>query len=131
MAWHTARPHAPLHAHTCAFAPTRPNPATYGVRAPALPALPAIGRDLAIAQPNDRQLIISVYFLGLGIGSLLFGVLSDRYGRKKVLAWAMLLFILSSMACAAAQTSGNAEPAEKYQMEKGTHVCHSELTKAV
>ena len=71
---------------------------------PMLPALPAIGRDLAIAQPNDRQLIISVYFLGLGIGSLLFGVLSDRYGRKKVLAWAMLLFILSSMACAAAQS---------------------------
>ena len=71
---------------------------------PMLPALPAIGRDLAIAQPNDRQLIISVYFLGLGVGSLLFGVLSDRYGRKRVLGWAMVLFILSSMACAAAQS---------------------------
>jgi DHA1 family bicyclomycin/chloramphenicol resistance-like MFS transporter len=71
---------------------------------PMLPALPAIGRDLAIAQPNDRQLIISVYFMGLGVGSLLFGVLSDRYGRKRVLGWAMILFILSSMACAAAQS---------------------------
>lgn len=71
---------------------------------PMLPALPAIGRDLAIPHPNDRQLIISVYFLGLGVGSLLFGVLSDRYGRKKVLGSAMVLFILSSIACAGAQS---------------------------
>ncbi|MEC3950747.1 multidrug effflux MFS transporter [Sphingobium sp. HWE2-09] len=71
---------------------------------PMLPALPEIGRDLAIPHPNDRQLIISVYFLGLGIGSLLFGVLSDRFGRKKVLGWAMALFILSSIACASAQS---------------------------
>ncbi|MEC3912543.1 multidrug effflux MFS transporter [Sphingobium sp. CR2-8] len=71
---------------------------------PMLPALPEIGRDLAIPHPNDRQLIISVYFLGLGFGSLLFGVLSDRYGRKRVLGWAMALFILSSVACASAQS---------------------------
>ncbi|MDO7835945.1 multidrug effflux MFS transporter [Sphingobium sp. HBC34] len=70
---------------------------------PMLPALPQIGRDLAIAHPNDRQLIISVYFLGLGFGSLLFGVLSDRFGRKHVLGSAMALFILSSIACASAQ----------------------------
>jgi DHA1 family bicyclomycin/chloramphenicol resistance-like MFS transporter len=71
---------------------------------PMLPALPDIGRDLAIPHPNDRQLIISVYFLGLGFGSLLFGVLSDRYGRKAVLGGAMALFILSSIACASAHS---------------------------
>lgn len=71
---------------------------------PMLPALPDIGRDLGIAQANDRQLIISVYFMGLGVGSLLFGILSDRYGRKRVLGWAMALFILSSVACACAQS---------------------------
>ncbi|HEX7877110.1 MAG TPA: multidrug effflux MFS transporter [Sphingobium sp.] len=71
---------------------------------PMLPALPDIARDLAIAQPNDRQLIISVYFVGLGIGSLLFGILSDRFGRKRVLGGAMVFFILSSIACAAAQS---------------------------
>lgn len=71
---------------------------------PMLPALPAMGRDLAIPHANDRQLIISVYFLGLGIGSLLFGVLSDRFGRKRVLGSAMVLFILSSIACAGAQS---------------------------
>lgn len=69
---------------------------------PMLPALPAISRDLAIAHPNDRQWIISLYFTGLGIGSLLFGVLSDRFGRKRVLGSAMVLFVLSSASCAAA-----------------------------
>jgi DHA1 family bicyclomycin/chloramphenicol resistance-like MFS transporter len=69
---------------------------------PMLPALPQIGRDLAIAHPNDRQHIISVYFLGLGAGSLLFGVLSDRFGRKTVLGSAMALFVLSTILCATA-----------------------------
>lgn len=71
---------------------------------PMLPALPEIGRDLAIPHPNDRQLIISIYFMGLGFGSLLFGVLSDRFGRKAVLGGAMALFILSSIACASAHS---------------------------
>src|SRR3546814_2676177 len=60
---------------------------------PMLPALPDIGRDLSVPHPNDRQLIISVYFLGLGVGSLLFGVLSDRYGRQREIGRAMALFI--------------------------------------
>jgi len=71
---------------------------------PMLPALPDIGRDLGVAHPNDRQLIISVYFVGLGVGSLLFGVLSDRFGRKRVLGGALAVFVLSSVACASAQS---------------------------
>lgn len=67
---------------------------------PMLPALPAIGRDLAIAQPNDRQLIISLYFVGLSAGSLLFGILSDRFGRKSVMGVTLALFVLSTIACA-------------------------------
>lgn len=67
---------------------------------PMLPALPAIGRDLAIAQPNDRQLIISLYFVGLGVGSLLFGILSDHFGRKSVMGVTLALFVLSTIACA-------------------------------
>lgn len=69
---------------------------------PMLPAFPQIAQDLSIAHPNDRQLIISVYFMGLGVGSLLFGVLSDRFGRKQVLGWAMVLFVAATIACASA-----------------------------
>lgn len=71
---------------------------------PMLPALPEIGRDLGVANANDRQLIISIYFLGLGAGSLLFGILSDRFGRKKVMGGALVLFVLSTIACAVAQS---------------------------
>ena len=71
---------------------------------PMLPALPEIGSDLGVANANDRQLIISIYFLGLGAGSLLFGILSDRFGRKKVMGGALVLFVLSSIACAVAQS---------------------------
>lgn len=69
---------------------------------PMLPAFPQIAHDLAIAQPNDRQLIISVYFMGLGVGSLLFGVLSDRFGRKQVLGSSLILFVIATIACASA-----------------------------
>jgi len=71
---------------------------------PMLPAFPDIARDLRIPHPNDRQLIISLYFIGLSVGSLLFGVLSDRFGRKRVMGSAMVAFILSSIACAGAHS---------------------------
>lgn len=67
---------------------------------PMLPALPAIAHDLRVPAPNDRQLIISIYFLGTGIGALLFGVLSDRFGRKPVLGVATVFFIAATIACA-------------------------------
>ncbi|MCH4150730.1 MAG: multidrug effflux MFS transporter [Sphingobium sp.] len=64
-----------------------------------LPALPDIGHSLAIANANDRQLIISVFFLGLAGGSLIYGPLSDHHGRKPVLLWAMALFLVSNLIC--------------------------------
>ena len=47
-----------------------------------LPALPAIGRDLGTAHPNDVQYVVTALFLGLGAGQMLYGPLSDRIGRK-------------------------------------------------
>lgn len=69
---------------------------------PMLPALPDIGAALGIDDPNHRQWIITCYFLGLGIGALIYGPLSDRFGRRRVLLWSMALFLSSTLFCALA-----------------------------
>jgi DHA1 family bicyclomycin/chloramphenicol resistance-like MFS transporter len=71
---------------------------------PMLPALPAIGQDLGVVDANARQWVITAYFIGLGVGALFYGSLSDRYGRKPVLAVSILLFIGGSLFCALAQS---------------------------
>ncbi len=68
-----------------------------------LPALPAIGQSLNVANPNDRQWVITSYFLGLGVGSAFYGSLSDRFGRKPVLVSATVLFLMSVACCALAR----------------------------
>ena len=47
-----------------------------------LPALPAIGRDLGALRRNDVQFVVTAVLLGLGLGQIVFGPLSDRTGRK-------------------------------------------------
>ena len=62
-----------------------------------LPSLPQIGHDLGIANPNDRQLIVSVIFLGSALGRLFFGPLSDRSGRKPAIYAGYSLYITGSL----------------------------------
>jgi DHA1 family bicyclomycin/chloramphenicol resistance-like MFS transporter len=58
-----------------------------------LPALPAIGATLDVRRPNDNQLVISLLFLGFGLGQLLYGPLSDNTGRKPAVYVGLGLFI--------------------------------------
>ncbi len=58
-----------------------------------LPALAQIGSDLGIQNTNDRQLIISTIFLGLAIGQVFFGPLSDKTGRKPAVYAGYALYI--------------------------------------
>ena len=58
-----------------------------------LPALPEIGRDLGAPRPNDVQFVITSLFLGLGLGQILFGPLSDRIGRKPAIHAGLVLFM--------------------------------------
>lgn len=67
-----------------------------------LPALPNIGRDLHVVDPNDRQMIITIFLFGLAVGSLIYGPLSDRFGRRPVLMAAAVLQLLSTFICAIA-----------------------------
>jgi DHA1 family bicyclomycin/chloramphenicol resistance-like MFS transporter len=69
-----------------------------------LPGLANIARDLEIASPNDRQLVVVVYGVSIGLGTIVYGPLMDRYGRKPVLLAGLAGFALSS-ALAAIATS--------------------------
>lgn len=67
---------------------------------PMLPALPAIGQDLGVADDNSRQWIISAYLIGLGGGALFYGSLSDSFGRRPVLIVTLILFLIATLFCA-------------------------------
>jgi DHA1 family bicyclomycin/chloramphenicol resistance-like MFS transporter len=62
-----------------------------------LPALPQIGSDLNVQNTNDRQLVVSVLFLGLAVGQLFFGPLSDNTGRKPAVYVGYALYIIGSL----------------------------------
>ncbi len=64
-----------------------------------LPALDVIGLAVGTNIPAHNQLLITMFFLGLGIGPLIFGPISDSIGRKPVVYWGFLLFILASYVC--------------------------------
>lgn len=65
-----------------------------------LPALGLMSGDLHLADANDRQLVISVFLFGIGVGALLPGPLSDRFGRRKVLLGALAIYVALMAACA-------------------------------
>ncbi len=57
-----------------------------------LPALPAIGDALGVTDENRRQLVITAYLFGFGAAQLLYGPLSDRFGRKWLLAGSLAFY---------------------------------------
>ena len=66
-----------------------------------VPSMPEIGRLLG-ASPAEVQLTLSSYLVGFAFGQIIYGAISDRYGRKPVLLFALVLFCAASAACAAA-----------------------------
>lgn len=69
-----------------------------------LPALDIISKSLAIVDSRDNQLLIISIFLGLGVGPLFFGPMSDSIGRKPVVYYGFGLFIIASFICVSAES---------------------------
>lgn len=62
-----------------------------------MPALTTIGAELEAGSPNRAQFVISALFLGLGLGQMLYGPLSDRFGRKPAIQLGLGIFVLGSV----------------------------------
>ena len=63
-----------------------------------LPGLQEIGASLGVADENTRQYVITAYLLGMGCAQLVFGPLSDRFGRKLPLLGGLGLYALCALA---------------------------------
>lgn len=68
-----------------------------------VPSLPAIAHDLSTSG-DMAQLTISFYLLGYGISHLLYGVFSDRFGRRRVLLFGLSIGVLGSLLTVIAHT---------------------------
>lgn len=69
-----------------------------------LPALPDIAATLSPGAPNAAQLVVTSFVLGMGIGTLFAGPLSDTFGRKRVIMAGSGLYALAAVACYFAPT---------------------------
>ena len=66
-----------------------------------LPAFPAMKLDLG-ARPGAAQYTLAAWFLGLSVGQMTHGPLSDHFGRRKPLLFGTALYTLASIGCATA-----------------------------
>ncbi|GAA3094892.1 multidrug effflux MFS transporter [Rhizobium viscosum] len=66
-----------------------------------LPALPNIGHSLGVTSNNDAQLVIGVFFLGFGASQIIFGSLSDAFGRRNILLGGLACYMVGMFAAAA------------------------------
>lgn len=62
-----------------------------------LPALGIIADELGASGANDGQLIVVFLFIGLGVGQLIFGPLSDAVGRRRSISVGFIVFFIGTI----------------------------------
>jgi DHA1 family bicyclomycin/chloramphenicol resistance-like MFS transporter len=64
-----------------------------------VPAFPQVARDLATG-PTQVQLTLTTFFVGMALGQLIGGPVSDQRGRRRLLIGSILVMTVASIACA-------------------------------
>lgn len=67
------------------------------------PILPAIAKDLGVPTAS-AGILIAAYMLPFGLFQLIFGPLSDRYGKSRIVLGTLALFTVATALCAAGAT---------------------------
>jgi MFS transporter, DHA1 family, multidrug resistance protein len=62
-----------------------------------LPALPNMGDALGVANANDRSLVLTTFLLGFGLPQLVFGPLTDRFGRRAPILIGLAVYALTAL----------------------------------
>jgi MFS transporter, DHA1 family, multidrug resistance protein len=86
-----------------------------------LPALPAIGADLGATDAIIQRSLVA-YMAAVALCQLIYGPLSDMFGRKPPLYFGMALFVLGSIGCALAP---NADMLIVFRFVQGVGACAS------
>jgi DHA1 family bicyclomycin/chloramphenicol resistance-like MFS transporter len=69
-----------------------------------LPAFPIIVRALHVTDENHGQWILTAYMAGFSCGQLVWGMLSDRFGRRPVLLGGLALYVVAALLCGLSQS---------------------------
>ncbi|MFK0163094.1 multidrug effflux MFS transporter [Rhizobium sp. NPDC090279] len=65
-----------------------------------LPALQQIGSSLGVMNENHRQYVVTAYLIGFGSAQLIYGPLSDRFGRRVPLLIGIIIYVISAFGIA-------------------------------
>lgn len=71
-----------------------------------LPALPYMGEALGVSAENERQFVVGAYMIGFGIAQLVYGPITDRFGRRGPLFVGLAIYLVCAFAASFAPTFG-------------------------
>ena len=69
-----------------------------------LPSMGAIGNELSPEAPEAVALVLTLFLLGMGVGTLFAGPLSDSFGRKRVMLGGIAIYMAAAAVAASAPT---------------------------